>query len=279
MLHAKSTLVRLNVSQWTARRFDKAASLEVERAHNATNAGRFNKMLIDKAHLDPIESVASAMRAKHYKMTLPWQDDGTRLLPNALFMEYSNAMAQLRRSFEAEVQTFCQRYPELVQAARQRLGSMYRPEDYPVDVQGRFSVQIQFTPVPRMDDFRVDGEAELENKIRTEVTASVTEALQTRQREIMDDCWRRIYEAVERVRDRCSSAKPVIHDTLMGNISELVELLPALNISGDPKLTEATDHLRSLVVPTTRLRTSAVMRRTTAEAADDILNRFSWAKS
>lgn len=74
-------IVTLNVSCWTARKQDKKVSAEVEASHNAKDAGRYNKLLIDKHHLDPLTNWAGQIRATHYKMTLPWMDNGGRLLP------------------------------------------------------------------------------------------------------------------------------------------------------------------------------------------------------
>ena len=48
----KAMVVTLSVSCWTARKQDKKVAEEVEAKHNARDAGRYNKLLIDKQHLD-----------------------------------------------------------------------------------------------------------------------------------------------------------------------------------------------------------------------------------
>jgi hypothetical protein len=62
-------------------------------------------------------------------------------------------------------------------------------------------------------------------------------------------------------------------DSLVGNVRELVDLLPALNITGDPVLTDITKRMREslTVYDGDTLRASAAARIETAKAADDIL--------
>ena len=65
-LNDRALLVQLNVSQWTARKYDKSASKEVTTAHGASSAaGRFNKSLLpmnDK--LDNIHKKTTHIRTK-----------------------------------------------------------------------------------------------------------------------------------------------------------------------------------------------------------------------
>jgi len=72
-LNDRALLVQLNVSQWTARKYDKSASKEVTTAHGANQAaGRFNKSLLpmnDK--LDNIHKKTTLIRTKYYDNTLP----------------------------------------------------------------------------------------------------------------------------------------------------------------------------------------------------------------
>lgn len=272
-LHESTTLVFLHVSQWGARRHDKAASLQVAQANDAGDAGRFNKLLIDKAHLAEIGKAVSAMRTTHYDLTLPWQDDGARLLPNALFMKYAEAMRVRCSVFDEAVRDFVTKYPELVNQARKRLGKLYRPEDYPIEIASRFQSRTEFAPMPNVDDFRVKASQDEAELIKQEVTASVNSTLAARQAEAMKHVNTRVREALERVRDRCGADKPVIHDSMMEEISTLIEVLPAMNIVSDTKLEQLVHRLQNEVLRSTRvLRGSAPARRAAATAAEELLN-------
>ena len=71
-LSDKAMLVRLTISQWSARKYDKSASQEIIVNHHAKpDAGRFNKLLVNQAEIKKIEKIANTARIYHYKVTLP----------------------------------------------------------------------------------------------------------------------------------------------------------------------------------------------------------------
>lgn len=270
----KAMLVTLTVSCWTARKQDKKVAEEVERSHQATDAGRYNKLLIDKQHLDPLTSMASKIRNEHYRLTLPWLDNGGRLLPSKLFFEYQKAMNALKEKYASMVDAFIPLYDsQLVANARNRLGTMYDPTDYPSGekLRRKFDVDVDIVPIPQATDFRVEvGDTE-----RQRIQQEIAERMEKRQREAMLDAWARVRRVVETIHARTSAAKPVIHESLMENAEELVRLLPGLNINDDPALTQiAQDIANNLLVETWKLRKSATARKALAKTSQEILDRI-----
>jgi hypothetical protein len=267
-------IVALTVHCWTARKQDKQVAKEVDDRHGAKDAGRYNKLLIDKAHIQPLQSLANAIREEHYKLTLPWMDNGGRLLPSKLFMDWRDRIEALRESYRVAVEAFVDRYEAtLVPEARQRLGTLYNPADYPRgdDVRAKFGVTHDFMPVPSANDFRVD----ISEDERQRIQAEIAERMETRQREAMAEAWARVRDCVSRIYDRTSADKPVIHDSLMENTRELLGLLPGLNVANDPALSAiAQDIGKYLVVDTIKLRNQPTTRTSIAAAAKEILARI-----
>src|SRR5574337_1339570 len=178
-------LATLNIAMWTARKHDKRVSAEVETAHAARgDAGRYNKLLVDKAALAPIEQIAGAARQEHYRRTLAWGNNNERLLPGSTFMDYTQTMKQFRSEFEQRVQALVNDYPRLRQEARQRLGTMYDPADYPDEIASRFGFNISFMPVPSADDFRVNLNADAMEQIKTEATRAIEERVRDGVRQV-----------------------------------------------------------------------------------------------
>lgn len=269
-LSKRAMIVTLNVSCWTARKQDKKVSAEVEASHNAKDAGRYNKLLIDKHHLDPLTNWAGQIRAAHYKMTLPWMDNGGRLLPAKLFMDYRNRIDDMRNEYDNRVRTLVVAYPQLVQDARMRLGTMYNPDDYPVvgELNSKFAVEMDIMPVPDGSDFRVDISDKEADRIREDMAAKV----QARQDAALKDAWERVREVVSTIQLRASADKAVIRDSLIGNARELVALLPGLNVNDDPILAKVTDEIGNhLLESTWNLRNSKASRLRLAEKAEQIL--------
>lgn len=264
-------IVTLNVSCWTARKQDKRVSAEVDANHNAKDAGRYNKLLIDKSHLDPLTSYAGSIRAYHYKMTLPWMDNGGRLLPAKLFFDYQKEMDRLKTGYQALVDTFIATYDtQLVQQARLRLGTLYDPEDYPqgFELRDKFGVEIDIANVPDASDFRVEvGDAE-RKRIQEEMTAKLTK----RQTDAMNSAWQRVRERVELIHLRLSADKAVVHESLIDGARDLLEVLPGLNVTDDPKLADVAEQItNNLLVDIWTLRNSKRARLEVAQKAQAIL--------
>lgn len=273
-LNSKAMIVTLNVSCWTARKQDRRVAEEVDAAHNAKDAGRYNKLLIDKKYLDPLTSHAGAIRQYHYKMTLPWMDNGGRLLPSKLFMEYRSGLEQLKTKFETLVNDFITIYDQrLIQDARIRLGTLYEPGDYPPghELRSKFGVETDILPVPSGSDFRVD----VANSEVTRIQEEITRRVEQRQKQAMKDAWARVREVVSTIYERTSADKAIIRDSLMDNAIELVRLLPGLNVSDDPALTSLTTEITDkLLVDVWTLRNSKATRLRVADAAQSILTRI-----
>lgn len=238
-LQEKAMLARLNISQWTARKYDKKISDEVADRHadqtaDKNDVGRYNKILIAQAAVKKIAEVVNEARTFHYVNTLPWHDDGARLLPAKNYPAYMKRMRELHSEFDARVREFVDSYPALMDEARKRLDSMYNEADYPraAEVISRYSYNVAFDPIPTGTDFRVTltgGEID-------RIAAEVNGRLQQAQEAAMKDLWQRLHAVVSKMADRMADADAKFKNSLVGNIVELVDLLPALNIADDPEL-------------------------------------------
>lgn len=273
-------LVNLSVSAWTASKKDNNVGKNVKAQAGAKEkSGWFNKRLIDPVALEPLNKIEGRARDLHYKMTLPWGDNGDRILPAPAYMDYMDAMRVIRAEHDAARKQFVRDYPQLVQDARTMLGAMYNPADYPATgyIEERFEIRLVFTPVPDAADFRVDVGEEAVAEIKKSITESVEKRLEGATRE----CWNRLHEVVEAMHVRLSDPEAVFRDSLVENIRTLADLLPKLNITGDATLTGTIALVRAnLLIEPEDLRRNKKLRAVTAEKAGDILNDIKqWTKS
>ncbi len=81
-------LAAIHISIWTAVKHDRRVSRDVASQHGAhQGAGRYNKQLLMGADkLEELRTLAGQIRQYFYKITLPWSDEGYRLLPRAAFL-------------------------------------------------------------------------------------------------------------------------------------------------------------------------------------------------
>lgn len=236
-LNTRAMLASLNISLWTARKLDRKITAEVNTQHAASSdAGRYNKHLLpgDARSLDTVRKIAQAARDDHYTMTLPWSADGARILPAAQFMDYSAKMRQHRAGFDAALAEFLADYPTLKANARVLLNGMYREEDYPdlTAIAQKFGFVLTFSPVPDAGDFRVDIADDAAAAIRQQIEATAQEA----EARAMRDLWGRLHDATAAIVDRLSQPDTIFQNSLIGNMRDLLDILPRLNVAQDPDL-------------------------------------------
>lgn len=275
MFDTRAMLVELTIRQWTARKHDKTISDEVDKAHSAKRGGRYNKQLIAKNALEPISKQAGRIRTFHYTRTLAWGNNGQRLLPAALFMDYRQELAALRSTFNALVTKFVEAYPQLVQDARQHLGTLFDPWDYPAvgQIERAFGVDFDIFPVPTAGDFRVDVAAEERELLRAQIEQAATE----RQEAAIRECYQRTRELLERVAKQCVPGTTRITDSLANSVQEYVDTIDALNVANDPALTQIGQQIReSLTVSADGLRHSEATRVAVGDKASQILESLPW---
>ena len=120
-------LVGLRIAAWSGRLYDRQASTHVAVHHEAsTAAGRYNKCLLPRTAFAALNSIVSAARTAHYAQSLPWDDQGSRLLPVANYERYTELMDALRERMIRERARFIEDYEDNIDRARLELGKLFR---------------------------------------------------------------------------------------------------------------------------------------------------------
>lgn len=271
-LSEKALLVRLSISQWVARRIDKTVTREVAVQHgNREDMGRYTKCLVDSKAIKTVAQVANSARSEHYHMTLPWSDDGWRIVTSAAYPEYMRTMRQLKAQFEDAVDDLVGSYPELIERAKNDLGNLFHPADYPAQesLTDKYNFGLTVMPLPEATDFRVSLQADEMERVRQEYSGTLSSNVAT----AMSDAWRRLYDVVAAVAERLSQPSNVFRDSLLGNVSRLVDILPKLNIAGDTELDRLAQEVREKLLQHEPqvLRDDLDKRAEIARAADAIM--------
>lgn len=274
----RAMLARVTIRSWGGRALDRKVTEEVAEQHGvSTNAGRYNKQLVPKARLEPIAKAAGALRMYHYEHTLPWMDDGGRILPAAAFETYRAGMLGLKDGFDSAVEKFLADWPAIMEEAKAELGSLFRPGDYPTDPGSLFGVRLGTMPMPSADDFRVS----LGDQDVTAIKRQIEEDAQAALKAAVADTVGRIRTVVGAMSERLRAYRVnpdtgkqegVFRDSLVGNVRDLVAILPALNLTNDPVIARAISEMSTLCAyEAEELRTHPGKRSETLAAADAIL--------
>ena len=276
MLRDEAMIVRLSISQWTARKFDKSVSEKIADDYAVdAEVGNYNKVLIAKEAIQTITQAVSATRSFHYENTLPWDDGGGRILPSKNFLTYSKEMRKLKQRFDEAIKDFMENYEEYREDARLRLNSMFCAADYPGrrEIGHKFGFSTDIDPVPSSKDFRVS----LQNKDMTRIQKQLEKRVEERVIEATKDLYFRLNEVVQKFADKLSDKEAIFRDSLVENVVEMVNLLPKLNVGNDPELEKVRKETQKKLCafePDT-LRKDEKVRSKAAEDAKAILDKMS----
>ena len=284
-LASRAVIVMLQTPHWTGRRLDRKITDEINEAKNAAaDAGRYNKSLLPKEALDPITKIIGETRNEFNRRTLPWIDTGARIMASEAHMAHQRWVGSQERKFWAAVDTFLAAYPGYVAQAPARLSGVFDASDYPdvSELRTKFGWKMETLPVPTSNDFRAAmSEAQAEH-----IRLQIEETVLRNTNKAVSDVYRRVAEVTERMVDRLNAYKPAknkgqktegtFRDSLVENVRDLIDVLPQLNITGDPALTAMMGRLRSLVQHDAEtLRNDPIKRRDVAAEAQAIFDSIS----
>jgi hypothetical protein len=279
---SSAMLVEMSISTWTARKLDKRVSTQVDLDNGAkTKVVNANKNLMaGTGVLDTIVKYAANARAWHISQTLPWTDNGSRLLPMSNFMNYKQQLGELETNYEALVDKFIVAYPSLVSAAAFQLGTLFDRNEYPDEssLKRKFKFTYSFFPVPTAGDFRID----INEEAKAEIIANCNSAYEDRLNNAMREAWSRLHDCLsrmsERLTDNADGSRKIFRDSLVDNGVELVSMLKHLNITQDPSLEQARRELESAIGHHSldSLRDNSNAREVVKLKVDTILSKFNF---
>jgi hypothetical protein len=239
-LSERAMLVRLRKSIYSPYAFDRDTTAKVEVDTGVARAGRFSKrLLLDCTPLKETIAAYNAVYSYHMLNTVPWLDDGVRMLPSAQYFDYGQAISGLMSEASMKADRLASQWDLLVADDMSRLGSLARSNDYPTNIRERFDVFVRYMPVPSTQDFRVaitdDDRASLEGAIR-EAEGNVS-------RHLITEMLEPIKHAVAKLRVPIGDEGSKFRNSLVENINDAVSRAKRLNVTNDPQVAEMVDQL------------------------------------
>ena len=238
-------------------------------------AGRYNKQLLrDAEKLEALRVLSGQIRQYFYKITLPWSDEGYRLLPAHFYFELTTKMREFEQAFAQQVEEFLAVYPSYIEQVRPELNGLFREEDYPSaeKLRNKFGVKLEVLPIPSGEDFRVTLSEEEQARVAREIDESVRQSLQRG----TEDLWMRLKVVVAHMVERLNEPESRFHASLVTNVFELVDLLPRLNVNQDEELNRFAEEIKDRLCGFTAhdLKKNEILRVATANDAAEILTKM-----
>lgn len=279
-LAERAILMRMSAGLPGKNRTDKALSASVKSEHGlGQKSGRWIKTKYPDWALEPLEKLITEARAYHAAVTLPF-DNGIGILPAALIMEYGDKMRQYRGQFDCLVQShFVPKYPEMIEWAKLEYNGTFDSEDYPPVGALLFLFYFKTEPLPVPDAGHFEGAMSSLLGVDAEsVNIRVMDAMQEAQKELMRRMIEPVQSMARKLGEEPKNGKDdiVFRDSLVGNVQAIAELVPKLNIGGDPVIYKfAADMLALTRYTPNVLRTDKATRSEAARLADETAKRLS----
>lgn len=221
---------------------------------------------------------SSWKKALHHYARYPYTAD-TRILPVSLAeqfnienSDYESKEAQVRLAWVED------EYPEWKESAPERMGTNYDPSDFPSaeECMKRFVCKVTVDPLAAADQW---------NRI-TMLSPNIAATMQQRQDEnmalVIKDAhaklWSDVMRPLQNMVEVLSKDKTKIHETLLGNIISVCDLIPAYNdIHQDSNLSAVAASVKEKLsaISVEDLRSSAESKAAALEAAKSLVEEFS----
>lgn len=232
---------------------------------------------------------------------------GVGILPAALIAEYADKMREFKGKFERLVEeTFLANPQQWIDWAIEAHNGTFDPRNYPGCVENdplvvaatgkqygfnpdvfrdkmrkKFYIRSEPLPVPNASHFEASIKALLGSDAAT-VDMRLADAENEARREVI----RRLIAPVKAMADKLSEEPKVgkdgkvksdivFRDSLVGNLRDIAELAPKLNITGDPEIEKFVNEVRTLATADAdALREDKEARQVAKESAADLFKRL-----
>jgi ribosomal protein S8 len=239
-LSDKVVLVKLTLRRAALTKRDAYLSDKIQRQEGDTSLTVLTKLFKDKSSaINEIMSKYGEVYQYHKKNTLPYVDAGPRILPNDLYMEYTQEMKHRIAQVDNMLDTYMPMYDQLVQddvmyrnaghAAGRANASEYPTAD---DFRMSMSAELRFQPMPDASHFLFDlSEDDVASFKRAEEEAAQAANADTVQRMLKP-----IQALVTKLGEYQGLKGERFHNSLVENVIDGCTLARKLAINPTPEL-------------------------------------------
>lgn len=198
-------------------------------------------------------------------MTLPYPEPGIRLIRQDDLAVFDVQLTSLRAELDEAVAALDEHYGELRAAARERLGRLYNPADYPETLVGLFRVEHDFPNVEAPGYLR-DLSPELFRQEQARVTARFEEAVRMAEEAFLAEFAKLVGHLTERLSGGDDGKPKIFRDSAVENLSEFFQRFRTLNVRSSEELDELVTQAQRVVrgVEPQQLRDNTMLRQQVA---------------
>lgn len=265
-LRNRSAAVRLSFN-WMGVRRTLTPQQKAVAADSFGAEGEFlsaGKKLIDTKHpkFKAVTTIRGEAVARWKAVTLPWPEPGIRLIRRDQIEDFDNQLNRLAERLQDAVVELERDYDELRNAARQRLGSLFNPADYPASLAGAFQMSWDFPSVEPPEYLR-QVNPELYELECDRIRSRFSEAVQLAEEAFTAELSELISHLCERLSGDRDGKSKVFRDSAVSNLSEFFDRFRALNVGSSDELNRLVERAHEVLrgVRPGTLRQSSELRQ------------------
>ena len=233
------------------------------------------KKLLDTKHpaFKAVSNVKGRIVSYWKSMSLPYPEPGIRLIRQNKIDTFDVQMNEFKEELDEAVCQLDEHYAEIKSAARDRLGTLYNPTDYPESLRGMFQVSWDF-PSVEPPSYLQQLHPDLYQQECERVAARFDEAVRLTEQAFMDELQQLVAHLTERLSGQADGKCKVFRDSAVNNLSEFFERFKQLNVRSNEDLDTLVEQCQGIVsgVEPQTLRDNQGMRQHVAAELGQVQN-------
>jgi hypothetical protein len=206
------------------------------------------KKLLDTSHpaFRAVTGIKSRMVAYWRGISLPYPEPGIRLIRQDDVSSFTVQLTSLQAELSDAVEKLSSHYQELKSAARNRLGRLFSPTDYPASLVGLFEASYDFPSVEPPDYLR-QLSPQLYAQEAARVTARFDEAVQLAEQAFIEELANLVGHLTGRLSGSEDGKPKVFRDSAIENLQEFFGRFRHLNVRSSHQLDELVGQAQRIV--------------------------------
>lgn len=226
-----------------------------------------------------IQQCQGKLRVWFYNNSVPWDQNGYRLIPNSKLAELDDLYNETLIEQARLEKIFLDNYERDLPKQKVELGQLYDMIKFPKrqHFKNRITIERSDIPVPSPGD---DPRAGWSDEQRKEFQVHIENEQRVAINKALIDIAERMAEKVKHVYDKTSeyngTKKGAFRDSMINNCKEMVELISSLNVNNDPAIEAIRQDIESKICKYTpdEIRKDKDKLEEVRDASADILDRI-----
>jgi hypothetical protein len=193
-----------------------------------------------------VTAVRSRLMSYWKGVSLPYPEPGVRLIRRDQVQHFDSQMRQFKAELEDKVDILDRHYGELRQAARDKLGHLYNPADYPESLVGLFDIEFDF-PSVQPPDYLQQLNPELYQRECERVQQRFSDAIRLAEDAFIGELSKLVSHLTERLAGGDDGKPKIFRDSAVENLAEFFTRFRQLNVQSNEQLDSLVEDAQRII--------------------------------